>query len=63
MEEAVSPAYVAYLYKDHADHYSVKLAPHQREKLKAEASLLKFDGVAKQIQRMPFDRMDLIVAR
>lgn len=63
MEEAVSPDYIAYLYKDHADHYRMHLTAQQRERIKAEAVLLKFDGVAKQVQRTPFDRMDLIVAR
>ncbi len=63
MAEAVSPAYVTYLYKDHADHYRVQLAPEQRERLKAGAALLKFDGLAKQIQRVALDRMDLIVTR
>ena len=63
MEEAVSPEYVAYLYKDHADHYRVQLTTEQRERLKAGAALLKFDAVAKHIQRTPFDRMDLIVTR
>ncbi len=63
MEEALSPAYVAYLYKDHADHYRVQLTPEQREKLKFAASLLKFEGLIKQIQRAAFDRMDLIVGR
>lgn len=63
MEEAASPAYVAYLYKDHADHYSVPLTPEPRERLKTATALLKFDGLAKQIQRAGFDRMDLIVAR
>jgi len=63
MEEAVSPAYVTYLYKDRADQYRVHLSPQQCERLKSEAALLKFEGVAKQIQRTAFDRMDLFVLR
>lgn len=63
IEETVSPGYVAYLFKDHADHYRVELTREQRERLKAATALLKFDGLAKQIQRAAFDRMDLIVAR
>ena len=63
MEEAVSPEYVAYLYRDRADHYRTPFTPEQRERLKAAAVLLKFDGLAKQIQRSAFERMDLIVAR
>ena len=63
MEAAVSPAYVTYLYKDHADHYRVQLSPQQCERIKSEAVLLKFEGVAKQIQRTAFDHMDLIVVR
>ena len=63
MEAAVAPQYVAYLYKDHADHYRAHLTPQQRERLQAESALLKFDSVAKQIQRTSFDRLDLIVAR
>jgi hypothetical protein len=63
MEEARSPAYAAYLYKDHADQYRAHLTPEQREKLKTAACLLKFEGLVKQIQRAAFDRMDLIVGR
>ena len=63
MEEAVSPEYIAYLYKDHADHYRVQLTTEQRNRLKAGAALLKFDAVAKHIQRTPFHRMDLFVTR
>lgn len=63
LEEAVSPVYVAYLYKDHADHYRAQLTPAQCERLKTAAALLKFEGLAKQIQRTTFDRMDLIAVR
>ena len=63
MEEAVSPDYVTYLYKDHADHYRVLLTKEQRQRLKAGAALLKFDAMAKHIQHVAFDRMDLMVTR
>ena len=65
MEEAVSPDYVAYLYKDHADHYTVQLdAPSDGEQLKAEAAPAEVRRQwPSRSSACPFDRMDLIVPR
>lgn len=63
VEAAGSPVYVGYLYKDRCDHYRVAVSPALRMRLQEEASLLRYDALAKQIRSREFHSIEYIVKR
>lgn len=63
VEAVSSPVYAGYLYKERCDHYRVAVSAETRARLQADASLLRYDTLTKQIRAREFHSIEYIVKR
>lgn len=62
-ELARGARYGTYLYRERADVYRVELDEAAQLRLKAQAKLLKFGGLERQIAATPFSVLEVVVPR
>ncbi|MGH9673901.1 MAG: hypothetical protein ACRD44_12030 [Bryobacteraceae bacterium] len=58
-----SPQYLDYSYKEHADRYRLELTPPLAGRLRDEAGLLTYPGLAQQVRAGAWIEMDLHTRR
>lgn len=63
LEHSVRFVYDSYSYRDRADVYTVRFTPAEASALRAQAGLLKYPTLARQVAASSFDRLQLSVAR
>ena len=61
--EACSPSYLRYSYSDRADVYEAPLSMETIRRLQACAGLLKYAGLARQLEYLEAESAEIVVER
>ena len=61
--EACSPSYLRYSYSDRADVYEAPLPIETIRHLQAQAGLLKYSGLARQLEYLEAESAEIVVER
>ena len=61
--EACSPSYLRYSYSDRADVYGAPLSSETIRRLQAHAGLLKYAGLARQLEHLEAESAEIAVER
>jgi hypothetical protein len=63
MNEAGSPSYVDYSYKERADVFTARADPETRDRLRSAASLLPYSTLEAHVRAADFNEIDFYVGR
>lgn len=63
MNEAGSPSYVSYSYKERADVFTGRADPETRDRIRSAASLLAYSTLETQVRAGDFTEIDFYVGR